>query len=192
MLIRLFVSSSSRFPLCCGLSEVSRVRISKERQRNHKSITDITWSLPLKNALWYHGKIATFFFPSFSLGSTLFVVLQGSSVVMDGDMSTSHSVELKQVFCKCMVTILFLSFFFPFSCATKGLYKNISLKSQNRQDYYPPVEKWAHVTPSKVVPRKDQRQNPRKRRKSSLVKPRIECSCSILSRGYCVLGYQGL
>ena len=192
MLIRLFVSSSSRFPLCCSLSEVSRVRISKERQRNHTSITDITWSLPLKNALWYHGKIATFFFPSFSLGSTLFVILQGSSVVMDGDMSTSHSVELKQVFCKCMVTILFLSFFFPFSCATKGLYKNISLKSQNRQDYYPPVEKWAHVTPSKVVPRKDQRQNPRKRRKSSLVKPWIECSCSILSWGYCVLGYQGL
>lgn len=108
---------------------------------------------------------------------------------MDGDTSTSHSVELKQVFCKCMVTILFLSFFL-FSCATKGLYKNISLKSQNRQDYHPPVEKWAHVTPSKVVPRKDQRQNPRKRRKSSLVKPRIECSCSILSRGYCVLGYQ--
>ena len=81
------------------------------------------------------------FFSLFSLGSTLFVVLQGSTVVMEGDMSTSHSVELKQVFCKCIVTILFLSFFFLFSCATKGLYKNISLKSQNRQDYHPPVEK---------------------------------------------------
>lgn len=80
------------------------------------------------------------FFSSFSLGSTLFVILQGSSVVMDGDTSTSHSVELKQVFCMCMVTILFLSFFL-FSCATKGLYKNISLKSQNRQDYHQPVEK---------------------------------------------------
>lgn len=93
-------------------------------------------------------------------------------------------------FVSVWLLFFFLSFFFPFSCATKGLYKNISLKSQNRQDYYPPVGKWAHVTPSKVVPRKDQRQNPRKRRKSSLVKPRIECSCSILSRGYCVLGYQ--
>ena len=70
------------------------------------------------------------FFSLFSLGSTLFVVLQGSTVVMEGDMSTSHSVELKQVFCKCIVTILFLFFFFfLFSCATKGLYRNISLKS---------------------------------------------------------------
>lgn len=33
-------------------------------------------------------------------GSMLFVVLQGSSEIMEGDMPTSHSVELKQVFWK--------------------------------------------------------------------------------------------
>lgn len=34
------------------------------------------------------------------VGGTLFVVLQGSAEVMEDDIPASHTVGLKQVFCK--------------------------------------------------------------------------------------------
>ena len=37
---------------------------------------------------------------SWFLGGSLFVVLQGSAEVMEEDNPTSHTVQLKQVFCK--------------------------------------------------------------------------------------------
>ena len=55
---------------------------------------------------------------------------------MEGDMPTSHSVELKQVFCKCVVTTFV---FFP--GATKRLFRKLGWI------YYPLFGKGARAPP---------------------------------------------